>query len=47
MLIDGYGFVLNEKATYVDIAEKLKNGRPVIICWTDELRLDTKYIICG
>lgn len=37
MLTDGYGFVLNGKATYIDIAEKLKNRLPVIICWTDEL----------
>lgn len=37
MLTDGYGFVLNGKATYIDIAEKLKNKLPVIVCWTDEL----------
>lgn len=37
MLTDKYGFVLNGKATYIDIAEKLKNRLPVIICWTDEL----------
>ena len=37
MLTDGYGFVLNGKATYIDVAEKLKNKLPVIICWTDEL----------
>lgn len=36
MLTDGYGMVLNGKATYVDIAEKLKNRIPVIINWTDE-----------
>ncbi len=37
MLTDGYGYVLNGKATYIDIAEKLRNRLPVIICWTDEL----------
>lgn len=37
MLIDGYGYVINGKATYVDIAEKLRNGKSVIICWSDEL----------
>lgn len=37
MLTDGYGFVLNGKATYIDVAEKLKNKLPVIVCWTDEL----------
>lgn len=37
MLTDEFGYVLNGKATYRDIAEKLKNKIPVIICWTDEL----------
>ena len=37
MLTDGYGFVLNGKATYIDVAEKLKNKLPENMCWTDEL----------
>ncbi len=36
MNIDKYQEVINGKETYTSIAERLKDGHPVLIGWTDE-----------
>lgn len=33
---DGYGEIINGLETYSEIAEKLKEGKSIIIGWTDE-----------
>lgn len=33
--LDEYGTVVNDEATYQDIAEKLRTGNAVLIPWTD------------